>query len=87
MDAGTCVGLIVFSGAYMVLKIRLTAMKIRHSLYEKGSTTAHIDALARAKADMDPYKGLNDARARMKGSLNAHKDALARAKGGQKYKR
>ena len=87
MDDLTYLALILFAAGYMALKIRLTAMKIRHGVYEKGSTNDHADALARAKETMDPYRGLNDARARMRGSLNAHKDALVRAKGGMKYKK
>ena len=46
MDAETYLALIAFSCIYMVLKIRLTGMKIRHNLYEKGSINDHADALS-----------------------------------------
>ena len=44
-------------------------------------TDEHERALYKARQNMNPYRGLNKARDKMKKSLNAHKDALAKAKG------
>ena len=84
MDAEMYIIVGIIGCVYMCAKIGLTAMKIKYGLYETGSINDHDKALERARESMDPYKGLNEAKARLKGSLNAHKKALAKAKGRMK---
>ena len=84
MDAEIYIIIAIIGVVYMCAKISMTRMKLRYGMYGKGDTDDHSKALARAREGMDPYKGLNKARERMKGSLNAHKEALARAKGKMK---